>query len=122
MPWFGQEYFEQAEALLQAGRADVIGFARQSLADPVTAAAIAPFKSPAAMADLISSQVLPNMPPSFSTAAAASSDRATVVSAVPPTAASPAVNAPSGVSTNARAEIVALRMTPRPTRITTGMR
>ena len=30
----GMHGFEQAEALLQAGRADVIGFARQSLADP----------------------------------------------------------------------------------------
>ncbi len=30
----GMHGFEQAEALLRAGRADVIGFARQSLADP----------------------------------------------------------------------------------------
>jgi len=30
----GMHGFKQAEALLQAGRADVIGFARQSLADP----------------------------------------------------------------------------------------
>ena len=30
----GRHGFGQAEALLRAGRADVIGFARQSLADP----------------------------------------------------------------------------------------